>query len=111
MRCSAAARPRRMAPLQPQNLRCTRPSKVGRPSRSAMGFVRRGANNSRSIRAAWPMGTIGLRCRSALTLIELLLTLAVLGILAAILIPQLSGDLPERLSAAAQVVSTDLDYA
>ncbi len=41
----------------------------------------------------------------------MLLTLAVLGILAAVLIPQLSGDLPERLSAAAQVISTDLDYA
>jgi Tfp pilus assembly protein FimT len=46
-----------------------------------------------------------------LTLIELLMTIAVLGILAAILIPQLSGDLPERLSAAAQVVAADLDYA
>jgi prepilin-type N-terminal cleavage/methylation domain-containing protein len=49
--------------------------------------------------------------RRALTLIELLMTLAVLGILAAILIPQLSGDLPERLAAGAQVVSADLDYA
>ena len=49
--------------------------------------------------------------RPALTLVELLLTIAVLGILAAVLIPQLSGDLPERLSAAAQVVATDLDYA
>jgi len=39
------------------------------------------------------------------------MTIAVLGILAAILIPQLSGDLPERLSAAAQVVAADLDYA
>lgn len=46
-----------------------------------------------------------------LTLIELLMTIAVLGILAAILIPQLSGDLPERLTAAAQVVASDLDYA
>jgi prepilin-type N-terminal cleavage/methylation domain-containing protein len=49
--------------------------------------------------------------RTALTLIELLLTIAVLGILAAILVPQLSGDLPERLNAGAQVVSADLDYA
>jgi hypothetical protein len=40
-----------------------------------------------------------------------LLTIAVLGILAAVLIPQLSSDLPERLSAAAQVIATDLDYA
>jgi Tfp pilus assembly protein FimT len=39
------------------------------------------------------------------------MTIAVLGILAAILIPQLGGDLPERLQAGAQVVSTDLDYA
>ena len=46
-----------------------------------------------------------------MTLIELLLTIAVLGVLAAVLLPQLSGDLPERLNAAAQVVSTDLDYA
>jgi prepilin-type N-terminal cleavage/methylation domain-containing protein len=53
----------------------------------------------------------GLPRRRALTLIELLLTIAVLGILAAILIPQLSGDLPERLAAGAQVVSADLDYA
>src|SRR5262245_42798814 len=49
--------------------------------------------------------------RAALTLIELLLTIAVLGILAAILIPQLSGDVPERLDAGAQVVAADIDYA
>ncbi|HMC11000.1 MAG TPA: prepilin-type N-terminal cleavage/methylation domain-containing protein, partial [Pirellulaceae bacterium] len=49
--------------------------------------------------------------RRGLTLIELLLTIAVLAILAAVLIPQLSGDLPERLSAASQIVSADLDYA
>jgi prepilin-type N-terminal cleavage/methylation domain-containing protein len=49
--------------------------------------------------------------RGGLTLIELLLTIAVLGILAAILIPQFTADLPERLNGGAQVVSVDLDYA
>jgi hypothetical protein len=41
----------------------------------------------------------------------MLLTVAVLGILAAVLIPQLTSDLPDRLDAAAQVVAFDLDYA
>jgi len=40
-----------------------------------------------------------------------LLTIAIIGILAAALIPQLTSDLPERLSYGAQVVSSDLDYA
>jgi Tfp pilus assembly protein FimT len=48
---------------------------------------------------------------TALTLIEVLLTIAVLAILAGILIPQLTADLPERLLAASQVVAADLDYA
>jgi len=46
-----------------------------------------------------------------LTLVELLLTVAVIAILAAVLIPQISSDIPERLDAAAQVVTSDLDYA
>lgn len=48
--------------------------------------------------------------RRGLTLIELLLTIAILGILAAAVIPQLTSDLPERLQSAAQVVASDLDY-
>jgi prepilin-type N-terminal cleavage/methylation domain-containing protein len=49
--------------------------------------------------------------RRGLTLIEIMLTLVILGVLAAILLPQLTSNLPERLQAAAQVVSSDLDYA
>jgi prepilin-type N-terminal cleavage/methylation domain-containing protein len=45
------------------------------------------------------------------TLIEVLLTIAILAIVAAAIIPQLSSDLPERLDAAAQVVVADLEYA
>jgi type II secretory pathway pseudopilin PulG len=47
----------------------------------------------------------------ALTLIELLLTLVFLSILATVLIPHLSADVPDRLSAASQVILADLDYA
>jgi prepilin-type N-terminal cleavage/methylation domain-containing protein len=85
----------------PQNRRCTE---------RGSGF---GVQGSAKLDALTPALSQREReqARTALTLIELLLTLAVLGILAAILIPQLSGDLPERLNAAAQVVSTDLDYA
>ena len=51
------------------------------------------------------------RRNAGLTLIEMLLTVAVLAILAAVLIPQISSDIPERLDAGAQVVASDLDYA
>lgn len=49
--------------------------------------------------------------RRGFTLIEVLLTIAILAIIAAAVIPQLSSDLPERLDAAAQVVAADLEYA
>ncbi|HEX5102717.1 MAG TPA: prepilin-type N-terminal cleavage/methylation domain-containing protein [Pirellulaceae bacterium] len=45
------------------------------------------------------------------TLIEVLVTLLLLAILAAALIPQLSSDLPERLQAGAEIVAADLEYA
>ena len=56
-------------------------------------------------RRGWPAR------RPGLTLLELLLSIALLGILCAVLIPQLSGDLPQRLGAAAQMLVSDLDYA
>jgi prepilin-type N-terminal cleavage/methylation domain-containing protein len=49
--------------------------------------------------------------RRGLTLVEVLITVAVLGILAAILVPLFTSDVPDRLRAAGQIVSTDLDYA
>ena len=53
----------------------------------------------------------GTRTACGFTLIEVLLTIAILAIIAAAIIPQLSSDLPERLDAAAQVVVADLEYA
>lgn len=49
--------------------------------------------------------------RAGLTLLELLLTIAVLSIVAAVLIPSLGADIPDRLNAVAQIVAADLDYA
>lgn len=56
-------------------------------------------------RHQWQAGRLGL------TLLELLLSVALLGILCAVLIPQLSGDLPQRLGAVAEMLVSDLDYA
>jgi prepilin-type N-terminal cleavage/methylation domain-containing protein len=59
-----------------------------------------------------PPATAGpARQRRGLTLVEVLLTIAVLAILATVLIPRVTSDLPERLQAAAQIVTADLDYA
>ena len=101
-----------MSPRPPQNRRCTEQGSGFRVRGSVICWRREPGDGCHQL-ALTPALSQRKRgaCRAALTLIELLLTIAVLGILAAILIPQLSGDLPERLTAAAQVVSTDLDYA
>lgn len=53
----------------------------------------------------------GQRRQRGITLVEVLLTIVIMAIIAAALIPQLSGDLPERLDSAAQVVAADMEYA
>lgn len=45
------------------------------------------------------------------TLIEILITVAVLGILAAVIIPQLGAAATDQVSGAAQIIISDLDYA
>ena len=49
--------------------------------------------------------------RRGLTLIELLITLAVISILAAMLIPQLGQQIPDQLLAVAEIVAADAEYA
>lgn len=45
------------------------------------------------------------------TLVEVLITVAVLGILAAVVIPQLGAGATDQVSGAAQIITADLDYA
>ena len=49
--------------------------------------------------------------RGGFTLIEILITVAVLGILAAVIIPQLGAAATDQVSGAAQIIVSDLDYA
>lgn len=54
---------------------------------------------------------LGTGKRGGYTLIEILITVAVLGILAAVIIPQLGAAATDQVSGAAQIIATDLDYA
>ncbi len=65
------------------------------PSRSARGHSARGASGP----------------QRGLTLIELLITVAVISIVAAMLIPQLGGHIPDQLTAVAEIVASDLEYS
>ncbi|MHC2066830.1 pilus assembly FimT family protein [Bremerella sp. T1] len=49
--------------------------------------------------------------RQGLTLIEILITVAILGILAATIIPQFGAAAPDQVRGAAQIIASDLDYA
>lgn len=48
---------------------------------------------------------------TGLTLVELLITIVVVSIVAAMLIPQLGRQIPDQLGAVAQIVAADLEYA
>lgn len=61
---------------------------------------------SRSIKIARPA-----RLRRGLTLIEILITVAILGILAAAIIPQFGATAPDQVRGAAQIIAADMDYA
>ncbi|MEX2175601.1 MAG: prepilin-type N-terminal cleavage/methylation domain-containing protein [Pirellulaceae bacterium] len=49
--------------------------------------------------------------RGGLTLVELLLTLAIISVLAAMLIPQFGLQVTDQLASVAEIVASDLDYA
>lgn len=61
---------------------------------------------SRSIKTS-----IRLNARDGLTLIEILITVAILGILAATVIPQFGATAPDQVRGAAQIVAADMEYA
>jgi len=48
---------------------------------------------------------------AGLSLIEVLITIAVIGILAGILLPNLQANIPDRLNSVGQILAADLEYA
>lgn len=65
-----------------------------------------GTTTSRSVKRSRPTPS-----RRGLTLIEILITVAILGILAAAVIPQFGATAPDQVRGAAQIVAADIDYA
>ncbi len=63
------------------------------------------------VRVRSPRGGGRARCARGLSLMELLLVVALMGILAGMAIPFFQTSLPEQLQAAAQVTAADLAYA
>lgn len=49
--------------------------------------------------------------RRGVSLVEVLITVLVIGILAGVIIPQLQADVPDRLVSVGQIVAADLEYA
>lgn len=64
---------------------------------------------ARKLRTFQPAGRSARR--AGYTLIEVLITIAVLGILAAVVIPQIGASAPDQVTGIAQVLASDLDYA
>lgn len=50
------------------------------------------------------------RAARGLTLIEMIMTIVILAVLAALLLPQLGAEIPDQLQAGAEIVASDIEY-